>query len=134
LWFLPLAFSSEFINRGPKLASLPRPQISCSTGGPRPGAQPPLEALFNLALELSITSSPSGSSPEALRWPARLTLRQYGEHIELLPLRARCSAPRGRRRAVELEPEHWIAFSYMLLGPFMHILWHVLQILGFLGQ
>jgi hypothetical protein len=66
LWFLPLAFSGEFINGGPKLASLPRPHISWSTGGPRPRAQPPLEALFNLALELAITSSPRGSSPEAL--------------------------------------------------------------------
>jgi hypothetical protein len=43
LWILPLAFSGEFINGGPKPASLPRPQISWSTDGPRPGAQPPLE-------------------------------------------------------------------------------------------
>jgi hypothetical protein len=82
LWNL----SGEFFIGGPKPASLPRPQIPWSTGDPRPGVQPPLEALFNLALELAMASSPSGSSSQALRWPAQLSSRQYGEHIELIPL------------------------------------------------
>jgi hypothetical protein len=104
--------------RGTQAGFFALPLISLA-GGPRPGAQPPLEALFNLVLELAIASSPSGSSLEALRWPTRLNIRRYGEHIELLPLRSRRSAPGGCRRAWRwCSSTGWLFYS-LLLGSFL---------------